>query len=229
MHRLARSYLYQYPSFKSHADRSEYSEEITILDEGEETTENPAFSSDSEAWNSKYLEASIYLKEGNDHDKFADHPRSKTSLRFYLITHSRWFYLAELLTFLGILVLSITKDFDNASLMSPLRGVLCWIDTWLLLMILCFEFLKLRYIGRKTIMDAKTMLIKFPVALVLVIVSFMSLTEFRKSDNYRYVHLLSALKPILCIRIHYLYNMRRLAGKFFDSVCKMLDPSIWLR
>lgn len=47
-------------------------------------------------WKLNYLEASIYLEEGKNNDKFDNHPILFTKLPLYLISHNRFIYLLDL-------------------------------------------------------------------------------------------------------------------------------------
>lgn len=45
----------------------------------------------SQWWESNYKEASIFLDEGANNDKFSHHPRSYDHLPAYLLVHNYWF------------------------------------------------------------------------------------------------------------------------------------------
>ncbi|GFV56391.1 two pore calcium channel protein 1 [Trichonephila clavipes] len=69
--------------------------------------ENPAETSDQ--WDMNYLEASIYLEEGENNDKFTFHPRSRDALPAYNLVHNQIFYCLDLAAAIALLSLALTE------------------------------------------------------------------------------------------------------------------------
>ena len=60
-------------------------------------------------WDLNYQEASIYLQEGSNNDKFSAHPKSQDALPAYLITHNKWFYILDLAAALLLMTLALVE------------------------------------------------------------------------------------------------------------------------
>ncbi|MEE6517004.1 hypothetical protein FKM82_026886 [Ascaphus truei] len=68
-----------------------------------------ALDESAHSWETRYQEATIYLQEGKNNDKFYTHPREAKALSAYLFAHNHLFYLLELCTGLLLLLLSLCE------------------------------------------------------------------------------------------------------------------------
>lgn len=57
-------------------------------------------------WAMNYKEASIYLEEGENNDQFSTHPKRKENLPAYIMAHTSWFYVLDLVASLLLLGLA---------------------------------------------------------------------------------------------------------------------------
>lgn len=60
-------------------------------------------------WSLNYLEASIYLEEGLNNDKFDHHPHLFPKIPMYLLTHNRFIYSIDFLCCWLILLLALAE------------------------------------------------------------------------------------------------------------------------
>lgn len=67
-------------------------------------------SSVDEQWKMNYKEAAIYLEEGENNEEFCSHPKRTESLPAYLLAHTRWFYVLDLIVSLLLLCLPIIEE-----------------------------------------------------------------------------------------------------------------------
>lgn len=57
-----------------------------------------------------YQEAAIYLEEGANNDQFSTHPKRRESLPAYILAHTSWFYVLDLLASLLLLFLALAEE-----------------------------------------------------------------------------------------------------------------------
>lgn len=60
-------------------------------------------------WAMNYQEAAIYLEEGGNNDQFSTHPKRRESLPAYILAHTSWFYILDLLASLVLLFLALAE------------------------------------------------------------------------------------------------------------------------
>jgi len=56
-----------------------------------------------------YKEAAIYLEEGQNNEEFCSHPKRTESLPAYLLAHTPWFYMLDLIVSFILLCLPIIE------------------------------------------------------------------------------------------------------------------------
>ncbi len=65
--------------------------------------------SQQQYWESNYKEASIFLEEGLNNQKFTHHPRTCEDLPAYLMVHNSWFHLIDLAASLVLMALGFVE------------------------------------------------------------------------------------------------------------------------
>jgi len=60
-------------------------------------------------WLMNYQEATIYLEEGSNNDQFSTHPKRRESLPAYMLAHTSWFYILDLIASLVLLSLAFVE------------------------------------------------------------------------------------------------------------------------
>ncbi|OTF73866.1 Ion transport protein-like protein, partial [Euroglyphus maynei] len=190
------------------------------------TTDSPTSSSDSTPprnsdrkmlWSLNYLEASIYLEEGLNNDKFDHHPHLFTKLPMYLIAHNRFIYALDLFGCLLILSLAMTEKpaVDHYHLPESIHATLELIALSLLAMIL---FIKLQWIGVEKFFKHGRTLIKTIVLLLMIIEAIVVL--LRQDSHFRVTR---SLRPVFLIDNFHFYGVRRVIRQTFQSLRSFID------
>ncbi|KAG8190159.1 hypothetical protein JTE90_008693 [Oedothorax gibbosus] len=177
--------------------------------------ENPADS--SEQWDMNYHEASIYLEEGDNNDKFIFHPRSRDALPAYTLVHNRIFYCIDLFTAVALLSLAFTEKPAVPGFALPE-----WIHASIELMclsLMCAELaMKVRWMGRQAFLHHKRSVIKTVVLIIMILEAIVVLG--RQSSHFRVTR---ALRPVFLIDNHYCKGIRRVIRQIMQSLPPILD------
>lgn len=107
-------------------------EDMLTEDSENEPTSSVSNRRQRKRWELNYYEASIYLCEGENNDKFTYHPRTQTDLPSYLLSHTALFHIFHLIASLVLLSLAFIEEPSI-----PLFDVPLPVNTYI---IVCFYF-----------------------------------------------------------------------------------------
>ncbi|ESO09869.1 hypothetical protein HELRODRAFT_167687 [Helobdella robusta] len=166
-----------------------------VGNEGSYQIQNTTDSINAQRWELNYYEASIYLNEGKDNDKFSVHPRNQLKLPIYKIVHSTWFHIVSLLVSIEILALVICESPTNLQLPVIAHAVLELLG---LLLIFIEMFLKAKWLGFKAFISHRRTVFKLVVLVVMFVEAVVVI--IRQSNHIRVTR---ALRPLFLLDIHY--------------------------
>ncbi|XP_040207854.1 two pore calcium channel protein 1 [Rana temporaria] len=192
-------------------DRDEYESHTIAMDQ------IPALHELDLSWETRYQEASIYLQEGKNNDKFDTHPRDPNALAAYLFAHNHLFYMLELSTGLLLLLLSLCE-----APAVPFLRLDVYVHATLELLTLVFVVfelsMKMRWLGchnflrhRRTMLKSCVLLVQFVEAIVVLI---------RQTSHVRVTR---ALRPIFLVDCRYCGAVRRNLRQIFQSLPPFID------
>ncbi|XP_015608738.1 two pore calcium channel protein 1 isoform X2 [Cephus cinctus] len=168
-------------------------------------------------WEMNYHEASIFLEEGRNNEKFDSHPRHPEDLPAYLLVHNSWYYGLDLLTSFVLLALAFVEEPAV-----PLFRLPVWTHgsiELLALIIIGIELaLKLRWIGWGTILKHKRTMLKC-ITLAIMFVEAMTVLA-RQSSHFRVTR---ALRPIFLVDTKYCGGVRRFIRQILQTLPPILD------
>ncbi|KAL9981122.1 hypothetical protein ACROYT_G009786 [Oculina patagonica] len=170
----------------------------------------------------RYQDAAIFLQEGKNNDRFDTHPSQRT-VRWYLIAHSTFFYILDMMAALFLLSLGLTekpasgevpKD-DSLYLPVPVHATL---EILSLFVVTAGMAVKLKWQGAKLYFTHKRTLCK---VIVLSVVFVEAIVVLVRSENH--VRVTRALRPLFLIDTHYCYGVRRVLRQILLSLPPILD------
>ncbi|UXI16486.1 mediator of RNA polymerase II transcription subunit 6 [Sarcoptes scabiei] len=170
-------------------------------------------------WSLNYLEASIYLEEGLNNDKFDHHPHLFPKIPMYLLTHNRFIYSIDFLCCWLILLLALAEKpaIDKYHLPETIHSSIELICLFTLVLI---SSLKLGWIGRSKFFRHTRTLIKTIVLILMIIEAIIVL--WRQDSHFRVTR---SLRPMFLIDNFYFYGVRRVVRQTMQSLrsfCEML-------
>ncbi|XP_078680096.1 two pore calcium channel protein 1-like [Branchiostoma floridae x Branchiostoma belcheri] len=171
-------------------------------------------------WKFNYQEASIYLQEGGNNDKFDTHPHSHKALPAYLLVHQTWFYVMDLAVSLLLLGLALFEPPAFYSIDIAIHGSL---ELFALVLLGVELGLKMRWLGPKAFATHKRTMIK-TVTLVVMFAEAIIVLIRQKS----HIRVTRALRPIFLIDSHYCGGVRRTLRQILQSLPPILDMLILL-
>ncbi|XP_063769368.1 two pore channel protein 1 isoform X1 [Pseudophryne corroboree] len=175
-----------------------------------------------QTWENRYQEASIYLQEGKNNDKFYTHPRDPEALSAYLFAHNHMFYMLELSTGLLLLLLSLCE-----APAVPFLRLDIYVHATLELLALAlvvFELgIKMRWLGFQTFMRHRRTILKSCVFLLQFVEAIVVLV--RQTSHVRVTR---ALRPIFLVDCRYCGAVRRNLRQIFQSLPPFIDILILL-
>ncbi|XP_066018881.1 two pore channel protein 1 isoform X2 [Pocillopora verrucosa] len=166
-----------------------------------------------------YQNAAILLKEGKNNDRFATHPTPQ-KLRWYLLAHSRYFYVLELTAALFLLALGLTEKppalkANNLSLPVEVHAAL---EVLSLMIVFAGLAVKLKWQGVKLFFTHKRTLLKVFIWCVVFIEAIVVLV--RRENHFRVTR---SLRPLFLIDTHYCFGVRRVLRQILLSLPPILD------
>eukprot|EP00092_Neocalanus_flemingeri_P012722 GFUD01013709.1.p1 GENE.GFUD01013709.1~~GFUD01013709.1.p1 ORF type:complete len:872 (+),score=167.61 GFUD01013709.1:299-2914(+) len=171
----------------------------------------------NQAWEINYREASIFLEEGQNNDKFLHHPRDRESLPAYLLVHSQWFNVIDLLVSVVILALGFAEQNEIPFFQVPIL-VHSSIELCGLVLMTVQLYLKTRWIGWRSFLKHKRTLIKGLTLIVMIAEAVVVLV--RNKSHFRVTR---ALRILFLIDTHYCGGVRRFIRQIFKSLPPILD------
>ncbi|XP_044739100.1 two pore calcium channel protein 1-like isoform X2 [Chrysoperla carnea] len=174
-------------------------------------------SSSDHHWEMNYHEASIFLEEGANNEKFDSHPRHPEALPAYLLVHNSWYHGLDLAVSIFLLLLAFGEDPAVPSLKLS-TGVHATIELLALIVIAIELSFKLRWIGWKTILKHKRTMIKGLTLTIMVIEAIAVL--IRQSSHFRVTR---ALRPIFLADTKACGGVRRFIRQILQSLPPIFD------
>ena len=175
----------------------------------------------NQAWEINYREAAIFLEEGQNNDKFLHHPRDRESLPAYLLVHSKWFNVIDLIVSTVILALGfVEQDASSHPIYFFQVPVLVHssIELCGLVLMTVQLFLKTRWIGWRSFLKHKRTLIKGVTLVVMISEAIVVLV--RNKCHFRVTR---AFRVLFLIDTHYCGGVRRFLRQIFKSLPPILD------
>lgn len=170
-----------------------------------------------ERWLMNYQEATIYLEEGENNEKFDTHPKSQADVPAYLIAHHPFFHVVDILASLLLLSLAVIEKPAVNHIQVPI-----YIHASLELLgitILTIDLIvKVRWQGIQTFLTHKRTLLK--CLLLLVMVSEAITVIVRQSNHFRVTR---ALRPLFLLDTYYCRGIRRFCRQVFQSLPPILE------
>ncbi|XP_063218916.1 two pore calcium channel protein 1-like isoform X3 [Bacillus rossius redtenbacheri] len=164
-----------------------------------------------------YHEASIFLEEGENNEKFDSHPHNPAALPAYLLVHNRWYYGLDMATSIVLLVLAFVEDPAIPYFKVPVAAASS-VELLALSVITIELAMKLRWIGWRTILKHKRTMLK---GLTLGIMFMEAITVLiRQSSHFRVTR---ALRPIFLVDTRHCGPVRRFIRQIFQSLPPILD------
>ncbi|XP_068750290.1 two pore channel protein 1-like isoform X2 [Montipora capricornis] len=169
-----------------------------------------------------YQDAAIFLQEGQNNDRFDTHP-TRATIRWYLMAHSTFFYVLDLMASLLLLFLGLTEkpasesviEEDILSLPVPVHGAL---EIFSLSIIVLELGIKMRWQGVKLFFTHKRTVMKVVILVVMYTEAIVVL--IRRENHFRVSR---ALRPLFLIDTHYCYGVRRVLRQILLSLPPILD------
>jgi two pore calcium channel protein 1 len=175
----------------------------------------------------RYLDACIFLWEGEYNDHFEVHPRTKQTVTAYRLVHSRWVKCLDLAAAVILLLLAVIeppsivinsleskeeKDEMKTSLMIVQVSVelVCFMILWF--GVIC----KMIWMGVRHYFSHKGLLIRFCV-LIVVLVRTVS-TPFCANSWCVYFDFIRAFRPVLLMDSYYCSSVRRTVRQVLQSL-----------
>ncbi|XP_076345676.1 two pore calcium channel protein 1-like isoform X2 [Tachypleus tridentatus] len=169
------------------------------------------------AWDMNYHEASIYLEEGENNDKFDYHPRNKDALPAYLLVHNFWFYILDLLAAVMLMGLALVeKPAVPGFHLDP--GIHASLELLGLFVVGIELIMKLRWMGISPFFQHKRSVIKL-VALVLMVIESVVVIA-RQTNHFR---ISRALRPVYLIDNYHCGGIRRVTRQILQSLPPILE------
>ncbi|XP_022783902.1 two pore calcium channel protein 1-like [Stylophora pistillata] len=170
----------------------------------------------------RYQDAAIYLQEGKNNDRFATHPTPQT-MRWYLLAHSRYYYVLELMAALFLLALGLTEkppagastDVNRLTLPVYVHATL---EVLSLIIIFAGLAVKLKWQGGKLFFTHKRTSLKVIIWCVVFVEAIVVLV--RRENHFRVTR---SLRPLFLIDTHYCYGVRRVLRQILLSLPPILD------
>ncbi|XP_020622394.1 two pore calcium channel protein 1-like [Orbicella faveolata] len=170
----------------------------------------------------RYQGAAIFLQEGKNNDRFDTHPTRQT-VRWYLIAHSTFFYILDMMAALFLLALGLTEkpasgevpEDDTLYLPVIVHGTL---EILSLSVIATGMAIRLKWQGPKLFFSHKRTLLK---VVVLSVVFVEAIVVLARSQNH--VRVTRALRPLFLIDSHYCFGVRRVLRQILLSLPPILD------
>ncbi|XP_026472148.1 two pore calcium channel protein 1-like isoform X2 [Ctenocephalides felis] len=172
---------------------------------------------DSDYWEMNYHEAAIYLEEGRRNEKFDAHPRHVSALPAYKLVHSTWYHLVDLSAAIALLVLAVAEEPAAERFRVPIavHGVLELLNLTVIGVML---FLKLRWIGWKSILNHKRTMIKGITLGVMIIEALVVI--LRSTSHFRVTR---AFRPMFLVDTRACGGVRRFVRQVLQSMPPILD------
>lgn len=176
---------------------------------------------------SRFLDACIYLWEGENNDHFEVHPRTKRAIRAYRFVHSRWMKLLDLTAAVTLLLLavieppsivinSVKQGKERDRLQAALLIVQLTTELICFLILWTGVVMRMMWMGVQHYFSHIGLLIRFCV-LILMLVRTIS-TPFCVDSWCFYFDLIRAFRPVFIIDSYYCSSVRRTVRQIIKAL-----------
>ncbi|KAL4223541.1 Two pore calcium channel protein 1 [Mactra antiquata] len=173
-------------------------------------------------WQRNCLEASIYLQEGENNDKFYTHPRKLEALPAYAIAHNTWFHVLDLCAALLVLLLAACERPALDFLQLPV-GVHGSLEILMLLLLSLELGIRMKWLGWKVYFKHPRTCMKTVILCIMMVEAVVVL--IRQTNHFRVTR---GLRPLFLLNSHYCRGVRRLARQTFQSLPPIFDMLVLL-
>lgn len=184
------------------------------------------------------IDASVYIQEGDDNDKFHTHPTTRTAMTAYRLIHNHVAWSLDLTASIIILLVAIAEYpsvFLDKDLFNFTRGddthyrdqyylpfhtvpeMTCLAVLFVLLL------LRMRWMGVHNFFHHVRSVLKFVLIICMYIEVIVILIRFRN-----HIRVTRALRPVFLLDSHYCYGVRRMTRQIFQSLPPILDMIVLL-
>lgn len=168
-------------------------------------------------WESNYKEASIFLEEGENNDKFSHHPRSFDALPAYLLVHNKWFNIGDLCAAIVLLCLGFVEEPCMSIFRVPVQ-VHASIELCSLVLIATMQVLRTRWTGWRAFFGHKRTAIKVLALIVMIMEALVVIVH-----RHNHFRITRSVRPIFLIDNHFLGGVRRFIRQILQSLPPILD------
>ncbi|RUS72394.1 hypothetical protein EGW08_019854, partial [Elysia chlorotica] len=154
-------------------------------------------------WKLNYQEASIYLEEGLNNDKFNTHPQSHEALPAYEVAHNHWFYSLDLLAAIMVMLLAACERPAVLYMQLPV-GVHGSLEMLCLLILSLDLGIRMKWLGWRSFFGHRRTFFKTLMVLLMLTESIVVLV--RQENHFRVTR---ALRPFFLMHTHYCQGVRR--------------------
>lgn len=178
----------------------------------------------------KWQEAALYVREGEDNDKFFHHPTGKYSKLAYTILHHPVFYVTDLVTCVLLMlliliekpetsVIPVMSDSEKRTLVI-VHGLLELLFLSILAIDIVLRFIWLRphhfFRHRRTVILTVLLIVMYIEAIVVLV----------RANNH--VRITRTLRPFFFIDTHLMGGLRRVLRQVFQSIKPIVDVLLLL-
>ncbi|KAK3785343.1 hypothetical protein RRG08_045569 [Elysia crispata] len=173
-------------------------------------------------WKLNYQEASIFLEEGQNNDKFNTHPQSHEALPAYEVAHNHWFYSLDLLAAVLVMLLAACERPAVPYMQLPV-GVHGSLEMLCLLILSLDLGIRMKWLGCRSFFQHRRTIIKTLMVLLMLTESIIVLV--RQENHFRVTR---ALRPFFLMHTHYCQGVRRITRQIMQSLPPILDMIVLL-
>ncbi|KAG0729596.1 Two pore calcium channel protein 1 [Chionoecetes opilio] len=170
------------------------------------------------SWEMNYHEAAIFLEEGENNDKFNSHPRDRSALPAYLVTHNHWFYSLDL--FAALLLLSLAT-IEQPAVFHVRRagGGARLVELFGLFLVGISIVMQLRWLGPRTFLTHRRSAVKGLVTWIVMLIDAVVVI----SRNKTHFRVTRAMRPIFMVDNRYLGGVRRFLRQILQSLPPIME------
>ncbi|XP_062501311.1 two pore channel protein 1-like [Corticium candelabrum] len=192
------------------------------------STTNESF--DQTGADRRYLDACIFLWEGEDNDQFDVHPRTKRSIKAYMLVHNRWMKSTDLMAAVVLLLLAVIEppsiiinsiDTRNSTRQrDDVKSVLLYVQLTtevVCLAVISFGImLRMMWMGMRRYFYRVSLFMTFCVLITMF--ARTATTPFCAHSWCYYLDLIRAFRPIFLINSYYCASVRRTVRQIIKSL-----------
>ena len=177
----------------------------------------------NEEHNFNYQEASIFLEEGTNNEKFDYHPKDIKSLPAYFLVHSKWFNYTDVFASMIVFLLGFIQDCEETELNDVCYGIPNYvfglIEVFCLTVISIQYFMKISWFGWRSLLREKRTMLKGVTLIGMMIEVFVDIL----TPNTRIYKVGRVFRVLLILDTNYFGEVRRKLREILRSLPQILD------